>query len=90
MIREIKRNGKRVRFDVQVSARHPKTGERKFLRRRAATKWEANDLEFQLRKELESKLMARRSQRSKSFYQRMRATVSSIRPPQLDTTNYPS
>jgi integrase len=56
MIREIKRNGKKVGFDVQVSAKHPKTGRRQFLRRRAATKWEANELEFNLRKELESKI----------------------------------
>lgn len=29
MIREIIKNGKRVGFDVQVSAKHPKTGARK-------------------------------------------------------------
>lgn len=56
MIREIIKNGKRVGFDVQVSAKHPKTGARKFLRRRAATKWEANELEFKLRQELDAKL----------------------------------
>jgi integrase len=56
MIREIIKDGKRVGFDVQVSAKHPKTGVRKFLRRRAATKWEANELEFKLRQELEAKI----------------------------------
>jgi len=56
MIREIIKDGKRVGFDVQVSAKHPKTGARKFLRRRAATKWEANELEFKLRQELAAKL----------------------------------
>jgi integrase len=54
MIREILKDGKRVGFDVQVSAKHPTTAKRKFLRRRASTKWEAKQLELSLRNELEA------------------------------------
>lgn len=60
MIREILKDGKRVGFDVQVSVKHPTTGQRRFLRRRAQTKWEAKELEFNLRQELEARLTGKR------------------------------
>lgn len=48
-------DGKKVRYDVQVSARHPITGKREFLRRRADTKWSAQQLESDLRQELRAR-----------------------------------
>jgi integrase len=51
-IREIVKNGKKVGYDVQVSARHPITREKKYLRRVAPNKWEANLLEQALKNEL--------------------------------------
>lgn len=56
MIRPITKDGKNIAYDVQVSARHPKTGKRHFLRRRVATRWAANAALLDLRKELEAKL----------------------------------
>jgi integrase len=53
-IREIVKNGKRVGYDVQVSARHPITKEKKYLRRSAPPhKWEASQLEEKLKQELQ-------------------------------------
>jgi len=48
-------DGKNVRYDVQVSARHPITKKREFLRRRAGTKWEAQQLERDLYQELKAR-----------------------------------
>jgi hypothetical protein len=48
-------NGKKVRYDVQVSAKHPITKKREFLRRRADTKWSAQQLESDLRQELKAR-----------------------------------
>lgn len=48
-------DGKKVRYDVQVSAKHPITKKREFLRRRADTKWEAQQLERDLHLELKAK-----------------------------------
>jgi integrase len=48
-------NGKKVRYDVQVSAKHPITKKREFLRRRADTKWSAQQLESDLRQELRAR-----------------------------------
>lgn len=56
MIREIIKNGKRVKFDVQVSAKDPRTGEKKYRRGSATTKWAANQLELSLRQELHAAL----------------------------------
>ena len=53
-IKEIVKNGKRVGYDVQVSARHPITREKKYLRRVAPNKWEANQLEVKLKNELQA------------------------------------
>jgi integrase len=55
-MRELTKDGKKVGYDVQVSLRHPKTKKRHFLRRRAANKWEATQLEVTLRQELEKQL----------------------------------
>jgi pseudouridine-5'-phosphate glycosidase len=55
-IRELTKDGKKVGYDVQVSLRHPFTKKRHFLRRRAANKWEATQLEITLRQELEKQL----------------------------------
>ncbi|MGI6525349.1 MAG: tyrosine-type recombinase/integrase [Bdellovibrionota bacterium] len=55
-IRAIKKDGKTVGYDVQVSARHPLTKDRKFLRRRAKNKWEASQLETALKQELHDKI----------------------------------
>lgn len=54
MIREIKKDGKKIGYDVQVSARHPVTRERKFLRRTVETKWDAQKVETELKVELQS------------------------------------
>jgi integrase len=56
MIREIIKNGKRVKFDVQVSAKDPRTGEKKYRRGSATTKWAANQLERDLRQQLHAAL----------------------------------
>ncbi len=53
---ELTKDGKKVGYDVQVSARHPITNKRHFLRRRAENKWQATDLERTLRQELEAQL----------------------------------
>lgn len=53
MIREIERNGKKVGYDVQVAIRHPKTRKRKFLRGKARTKHDAQQLEAELRIKLQ-------------------------------------
>ncbi|MBL7661887.1 site-specific integrase [bacterium] len=53
-IKEIVKNGKKVGYDVQVSARHPITKEKKYLRRVAPNKWEANQLEQKLKNELQA------------------------------------
>lgn len=55
-IREIVRDGKKTGYDVQVSVRHPETRKKQFLRRRVATKWEANEVERKLKQELVDKL----------------------------------
>lgn len=55
-IREITKDGKKVGYDVQVSANHPITKKRHFLRRRAKNKWQATELETALRQELKEKL----------------------------------
>ena len=54
MIRVIKKNGKKVSYNVQVSARHPVTRERKFLRRTVEGKWDAERVERELQAELQS------------------------------------
>lgn len=51
-IREIVRNGKKAGYDVQVSLRHPKTRKKKFLRGKADTKWDAQQLEAKLKLKL--------------------------------------
>ena len=48
-------NGTKNRYDVQVSARHPITKKREFLRRRADNKWSAQQLEKDLYQELKAK-----------------------------------
>ena len=48
-------DGKKVRYDVQVSSKHPITKKREFLRRRADTKWSAQQLESDLRQELKAR-----------------------------------
>ncbi len=55
-VRELVKDGKKVGYDVQISARHPITKKRHFLRRRAANKWEATELERTLHKELQEQL----------------------------------
>lgn len=54
MIREKKKNGKKIGYDVQVSARHPVTRERKFLRRTVESKWDAQKVEQELKNELQA------------------------------------
>jgi integrase len=56
MIKELKKDEKKIGYDVQVSAMHPLTKKRHFLRRRVETKWAAIQLEAQLREELKTKL----------------------------------
>lgn len=51
-IREIKKDGKKIGYDVQVSKRHPITRKKKFLRGKAINKWEATNLEDRLKQEL--------------------------------------
>lgn len=55
-VKEIIKGGKKIGYDVQVSARHPITKKRHFLRRRAENKWQANQLEVELHKELKAQL----------------------------------
>ena len=66
-IREIIKDGKKVGYDVQVSARHPLTKKRHFLRRRAANKWEATDLERTLLQEIQEQLNGIKSPTWDSF-----------------------
>lgn len=54
-IREIKVNGKTVKYDVQVSSRHPVTQKREFRRGTAKTKWSAQQLEKDLHQELKAR-----------------------------------
>jgi integrase len=54
-IKEVIKDGKKVKYDVQVSARHPITKKREFLRRRARNLYEARELEKELHQELKVK-----------------------------------
>lgn len=54
-IRELIKQGIKV-YDVQVALRHPRTGKRHFLRRRATTKWHAKELESDLYQQLKAEL----------------------------------
>jgi integrase len=58
-INEIVKDGKKIGYDVQVSARHPITNKRHFLRRRVASKWQANELESSLLRELKTSFTER-------------------------------
>jgi integrase len=60
-IRKISKDGKKDSYDVQVSAKHPITKKRHFLRRRAATRWEAGELEKSLYQTLREQLSNKRS-----------------------------
>lgn len=55
-IRELIKDGKKIGYDVQVAIRDPRTGKRHFLRRRAATKWDAKELESSLIQQLKAQL----------------------------------
>jgi hypothetical protein len=52
MIRKITTKKGETRYDVQVSVNHPTSGKRHFKRGRAKTKFEAQEMVFNLRQEL--------------------------------------